>query len=379
MLETSGVSDDAIEEMVASVRRRFSMKPKVAIAGFGNSGKSSLFNAIYGANVAKVSMKTDETVLTNTRERFGIDFTDTPGIGTGKFSLEKVLEMCVLDVQHVVIHTLNGASAIAADDESLHEAIQRSQARRVTVVNKVDLLDEREQAEFAQSMLTRLGLGPHDFLFVSAKRGTRVPALVQHIADILPDAMQDAFIAQQQADLDLKDKRVRALVYSKATVSAAVALLPIPVADFFLITPMQIAMVTAIGYFYSVDVNRERVFELFATLGAGFGFREASRQLVKLVPGYGTVISAGIAFAGTVALGETAHVWFKNKMKLDADELKEVFRRTAAQAKEEYHTRAATAERIKPTIEELHRRLERGELSRAEFEEAVADLTDSDA
>jgi uncharacterized protein (DUF697 family) len=249
----------------------------------------------------------------------------------------------------------------------------------VTVVNKEDLLDEQEQAEFSQSMLARLGLGPHDFLFVSAKRGTHVPELVQHIADILPDAMQDAFIAQQQADLDLKEKRVRALVYSKATVSAAVALLPIPVADFFLITPMQIAMVTAIGYFYGVDANKERVFELFATLGAGFGFREAARQLVKLVPGYGSVISAAIAFAGTVALGETAHVWFKNKMKLDAEELREVFRRTATQATEEYHTRAATAERIKPTIEDLHRRLERGELSPADFEEAVADLTDSDA
>ena len=378
MLETSAVSDDAIEEMVASVRRRFSMKPKVAIAGFGNSGKSSLFNAIYGASVAKVSMKTDETVVTNTRERFGIDFTDTPGIGTGKFSLEKVLEMCVLDAQHVVIHTLNGASAIAADDEALHEAIQRSQARRVTVVNKVDLLDEQEQSEFSQSMLAQLGLGPRDFLFVSAKRGTHVPELVQHIADILPDAMQDAFIAQQQADLQLKEKRVRALVYSKATVSAAVALLPIPVADFFLITPMQIAMVTAIGYFYGVDVNKERVFELFATLGAGFGFREAARQLVKLVPGYGTVISAAIAFAGTVALGETAHVWFKSKMKLDAEELKEIFRRTAIRAKDEYHTRAARAELIKPTIEELHRKLERGELSRAEFEQVVADLADSD-
>jgi uncharacterized protein (DUF697 family) len=227
-------------------------------------------------------------------------------------------------------------------------------------------------------MLAKLGLGPQDFFFVSAKRGTNVPELVKRIADILPDAMQDAFIAQQQADVQLKEKRVRTLVYSKASISAAIALLPIPVADIFLITPMQIAMVSAIGYFYGVDVNKERVLELFATLGAGFGFRQAARQLVKLVPGYGTVISAAIAFAGTVALGETAHVWFKNKMKFDADELREVFQRSAARAQDEYRSRVVLPERIKSTVEDLHGRLERGELSSEEFELAVARLVDSD-
>lgn len=54
------------------------------IAGFGKAGKSSLFNAIYGENVAKVSMHTDETDKAQTQERFGIDFTDMPGIGIGK-------------------------------------------------------------------------------------------------------------------------------------------------------------------------------------------------------------------------------------------------------------------------------------------------------
>src|SRR3977135_2427013 len=92
----SPVSIDGIDEIVAHVQRRFAAKPKVAFAGFGNSGKSSLLNAIYGSEVARVSMRTDETQSAQVTERFGIDFTDTPGVGTGKFSLDGSLEDGVL-------------------------------------------------------------------------------------------------------------------------------------------------------------------------------------------------------------------------------------------------------------------------------------------
>jgi hypothetical protein len=44
-------------------------------------------------------------------------------IGTGKFSLEKVRQMRIFNRQHVLIYMLNGASAISAEDEGLHELI----------------------------------------------------------------------------------------------------------------------------------------------------------------------------------------------------------------------------------------------------------------
>ncbi|GAK50298.1 GTP-binding protein engA [Candidatus Moduliflexus flocculans] len=149
------ISDNMIEEITNNVRRQFSMKPQIAIAGFGKAGKSSLFNSIYGENVAKVSMRTDETTEMQSREKFGIDFTDTPGIGTAKFSFEKVKQMGVFDRQHIVIHVLNGASAISEQDEHLHELITQSSTKRVTVVNKVDILDLSEQEEYAQRKYER--------------------------------------------------------------------------------------------------------------------------------------------------------------------------------------------------------------------------------
>jgi small GTP-binding protein len=374
------VSLDGIDEIVARVQKRFAAKPKVAFAGFGNSGKSSLLNAIYGAEVARVSMMTDETKTPQIAERFGIDFTDTPGVGTSRFSLDDVLGLGVLQSQHIILHVLNGAAAVSAEDEKLARVIRGASARSIVVINKIDLLDERERAEFFASAVARLGVPENDVLMVSAKRGTGVPALVQRITDLLPNALQDAFIAAQRADTHLKERRIRTLIYSKAGVCAAVALAPIPVADILVLTPIQMAMVATIGYFHGVEVSAERAGELMGVMGASVGLREAARQLVKLVPGYGLVVSAGIAFAGTVALGETAHVWFSRQMKVDAQDLKELFSRVAAKAKHEYALRGekvsdedrAADERVHAEVEALRAERDAGTISEAEFDKAMA-------
>src|SRR5205823_2707960 len=204
------------------------------------------------------------------------------------------------------------------------------------------------------------------------------------IAHLLPTALQDAFIAQQRVDSKMKEKRIRALVYSKAGVCAAVALAPIPVADILVLTPIQMAMVATIGYFHGIEVTPDRAAELMGVMGAGVGLREAARQLVKLVPGYGLLVSASIAFAGTVALGEVANLWFLRRMKVDAQDIKDLFFRTASKAKEEFALDAvaestakrASAEEIRLRVDALRKRVETGVMSQVEFDRAVAELED---
>jgi small GTP-binding protein len=353
----SPVSLDGIDEIVARVQKRFATKPKVAFAGFGNSGKSSLLNAIFGADVARVSMQTDETKSAQVAERFGIDFMDTPGVGTSRLSLDDVLDLGVLQGQHIILHVLNGAAAVSAEDEKLARAIRGASTRSIVVINKIDLLDEREKTEFLASAVARLGVAENEVMMVSAKRGTGVPALVQRITDCLPSALQ-------------------------AGVCAAVALAPIPVADILVLTPIQMAMVATIGYFHGVEVSADRAGELMGVMGTGVGLREAARQLVKLVPGYGLVVSAGIAFAGTVALGETAHLWFSRQMKVDANDLKELFSRVASKAKQEYSLRSekesaddrAADERIRSQVEALRAKRAQGAMSEAEFDRAMVEI-----
>jgi len=365
------ISEEALDRIVEDVKSRFDQKPKVAIAGFGKAGKSSLFNAIYGSEVAKVSMRTDETRTTQTEEVFGLDLTDTPGFGTERFSLDEVVEKGAFDQQQVVIHLLNGVTAISADDQRLHRLLERSKAKRITAVNKVDLLEEREQEEYAASALEKLGLQREELLFVSAKEGIGIERLIEQILERIPEAMQDAFIAQQQGDLALKERRVRKLIYAKAAVAAGVAAVPIPVADMTVLIPLQLSMVVSIGHLLGFAIGKARAVELIATVGAGYTLRQGARQLLKLIPGFGSVISSGVAFAGTVALGETALVWFKRKMQASPEELRAAYERSSARAKAEAKGRG---EGVQQKLEALRRRLEAKELTEEEFQREVARL-----
>lgn len=368
------ISEEALDKVVEDVKRKFEKKPKVAIAGFGKAGKSSLFNAIYGEDAAPVSMRTDETQETRTLEVFGMDLTDTPGFGTERFSLDEVARIGAFDEQQVVVHVLNGAAAIAAEDARLHQLLERSDARRVTVVNKVDLLEERERQEYAASAEEKLGIPAGELLFVSARRGDGVGQLIERILDLLPEAMHDAFIAQQQGDLALKERRIRRLIYSKAALAAGIGAIPLPVADLALLAPLQVGMVVTIGHLLGFEIGRARAVELIVTVGAGVSFREGARQLLKIVPGLGSVLSGGVAFAGTVALGETARLWFKRKMEMEPGELRDAYREATKAAKEEAKSRGIQADL--GHVETLRARLEAGELSEAEFQREVAKLGD---
>ena len=172
----------------------------------------------------------------------------------------------------------------------------------------------------------------------------------------------------------MKEARVRLIVYGKATVCAAVALLPLPVADLAVIAPLQIGMVAAIGWLHGVQVTWERTIELLTTLGAGFAFREGARQLIKLLPGAGSVISATIAFAGTVGLGEAANMWFKARGSVDQEEVRQAYQKAAAQAKEEYPIFREAVGTAGDVLQNLEAAREAGAITEDEYRQRLVEL-----
>ena len=98
------------------------------------------------------------------------------------------------------------------------------------------------------------------------------------------------------------------------TLAVTVAVTPIPLSDMALIAPLQAMMVTAVAYISGRPWDLRTAGEWIAGLGlvggAGFGLRWSAQQLVKLVPGAGSIVSASIAGAGTTALGKSAMAYF---------------------------------------------------------------------
>jgi uncharacterized protein (DUF697 family) len=106
----------------------------------------------------------------------------------------------------------------------------------------------------------------------------------------------------------------RSVVNHCAAMAVTVGLAPIPFSDSFVLLPLQALMVTAVAYVAGQPWDRRAALEWVGSLGvmggAAFGLRYGAQQLVKLVPGAGTLVSASVAGAGTLALGRSAIAYF---------------------------------------------------------------------
>lgn len=112
-----------------------------------------------------------------------------------------------------------------------------------------------------------------------------------------------------------------------SSISATVAVTPIPVADIYVLLIIQMSLVTLIaalsGREITSDTAKEFVFSMGGITGTGFVLREIARQGVKFFPGVGSFISATIASSGTYAMGEAAIAYYIDGK--DIEEVKKIF------------------------------------------------------
>ncbi len=98
------------------------------------------------------------------------------------------------------------------------------------------------------------------------------------------------------------ERLVESFARKNALVATAVW---IPGADLPVLALNELRLVLRLAQAYgAADDVRNRLPELAATLGAGFGLRALARELLDLVPGPGWVLKGAIAYGGTRALGE---------------------------------------------------------------------------
>jgi uncharacterized protein (DUF697 family) len=115
------------------------------------------------------------------------------------------------------------------------------------------------------------------------------------------------------------------IIRKNARQNAFIGVLPIPGADMPAITANQGRMVLGIAAVYGEEISFERARELIGVLAAGFGFRALTRQVVTLVPVGGWAASGAIGYAGTLAMGRTAMLYFeRDKREPDPEELSKI-------------------------------------------------------
>jgi uncharacterized protein (DUF697 family) len=147
-----------------------------------------------------------------------------------------------------------------------------------------------------------------------------IDRLTELLVDELPEGPDIAF-ARLTRVRKFQRKIAAKIINICSVACSAVATSPIPGSDLPILAGIQLAMVIVIGYISGRELSLQAAGEFLAAfginVGSGFVLREAARSLVKLLPGFGSVISAGVALAGTKALGQAAIAYFVDEVALD--------------------------------------------------------------
>ncbi|MGI5191111.1 DUF697 domain-containing protein [Promicromonospora sp. CA-289599] len=128
--------------------------------------------------------------------------------------------------------------------------------------------------------------------------------LITITLDLSPDDQDEAIKVAQKISLPLKRELCRRAINTAVAAAAAAALVPIPIADAVALAGIQLAMMGKICTYYGIDLAILGGGQLMTQLGLQFAGKALARSLLKLIPGAGMAINAGVAAGLTAATGE---------------------------------------------------------------------------
>ena len=119
------------------------------------------------------------------------------------------------------------------------------------------------------------------------------------------------------------DHMANAIIATNATAAAGAVLAnPVPVSDWIVLVPLQIGMIIEIGAVYGKTIDRATAKETVATLGAGFAARTLFQGLISLLPGIKNVLGPPYAATATYGIGVAAKQYFKTGKAPSAEQIK---------------------------------------------------------
>jgi uncharacterized protein (DUF697 family)/predicted GTPase len=164
------------------------------------------------------------------------------------------------------------------------------------------------------------------------------------LAELLPEA--EARAIYQLLDKGAGDQignlyrdTARRYMLAFATMAAAIAAIPLPFATMPVLTALQVSMVGLLGKHYGQTLTPSQAGGVVSAIAGGFLAQAIGRELIKFLPGFGSVIAASWAAAYTWSLGEGACVYFGDLMggkKPDPQKIQAVMQEAFQAAKERF-------------------------------------------
>jgi small GTP-binding protein len=308
----------------AQVRQAFGSKHRVVIVGPTNVGKSTLYNQL-------VQNKTDLAVVSplpgTTKENQQADaalFTvvDTPGADAvgPRGEHEKSLALSAAANADFLVLVFDAIQGIKKTELELFNELSALKTPFVVVLNKIDLVPRKDLQGVISQAALNLGMEHDQIVPIVARDGKNLGKVLLAVAATEPEMVA----ALGQALPEYRWQLAWQTIVRSASISAAIALTPLPVIDFVPLVTIQSIMVVSMARIYNYRITPRRATELVATFGLGFLGRTLFQELSKLGGLPGWLLSAAIASSTTVVMGYAAVRWFEKGEKLSAEAIKKL-------------------------------------------------------
>jgi len=309
------------------IRQAFGSKHRVAIVGPANVGKSTLYNQLAGfaqnkSDLAVVSLLPGTTKENQQADAALFTVVDTPGadaVGSvGEH--EKDLAFSAATEADFLVMVFDAIQGIKKTELELFNELSALKKPFVVVLNKIDLVPHKDLHAVISNAALNLGLEPDQIVPIAAKDGKNLGKVLLAVAATEPEMVA----ALGQALPEYRWQLAWQTIVRSASISATIALVPLPVIDFVPLVVTQSVMVVSIARIYNYKITPQRASELVATFGLGFLGRSIFQELSKLGGLPGWLLSAAIASSTTVVMGYAAVRWFEKGEKLSAEALKKL-------------------------------------------------------
>ncbi len=374
------ISDERLAEILDTVRAKLPTTEALLI-GKPQAGKSSIVRGLTGVSAEIIGQGFRPHTKHTNRYAYPSDdlplliFTDTVGLGDVKRDTQTIIQELEQDLEQATrcarILILTVKINDFATDTLKHIAQKLRQKYphipcllAVTclhevyphdVTNHPNYPSDYEEVERAFEAIEQTFTGICDravLIDFTLEEDGYTPVfygletLRDNLAELLPEAEANAM--SQLIDRDASEEignlyrdTARRYIVAFSTIAATLAAVPLPFATMPVLTALQVSLVGLLGKLYGQTITPSQAGGIVRAIAGGFVAQAIGRELIKFIPGFGSVVAASWAAAYTWALGEGACVYFGDLMggkKPDPQQIQSVMKEAFRSAKEKFKT-----------------------------------------